>query len=547
MAQEHSIKVRFDQVGNLQQKLKETQTATKALTEDTKKLAAETQRYSKAQQDFARQQGRNQSMMPAGPTGRPRGAPAAGTDRFKAPKSMPESGGAAGVAGAMGFGAMAPAAIVGLITAAIMKGMDKAAEALEIAAKSTFSESRKQRELAESVFDVTGIGSKVRRFNEAALADPIRGENERSFAINSAGIEARMELEKRSAGQSFDRNRLAAASQAVDANGRVIFRGGDRSTFQGGIAYENAQRRNLAANVGVDADRRLGAASAIDRAQGERLGIAGQGLDAAVRARDKAAARIEELRRLEGVSGEEWAASKGRSGRGVRALMGLDATFGGGNARAAIQKSDLDTAIKAKQTADLNVQAALAKFEDESLRKQKTKVELIEAESQKRKAVVEAGKAELDVLKAQEARLAQQNVSLGGQNKGQRMSGLAAARFLKQNGLDMATPEIVAAAEGFAPDFVRKQKEQFAEGTDEVRAGKAEGFLEQGVLNDVRAKLDKVQADVQVQIGLDEKVLAKAMAEQMGEVFARFAGTFMTEFKAKIAAVETGLLEGQNK
>jgi hypothetical protein len=84
--------------------------------------------------------------------------------------------------------------------------------------------------------------------------------------------------------------------------------------------------------------------------------------------------------------------------------------------------------------------------------------------------------------------------------------------------------DVIDAARSVAPDYVRKQEENFGENTPERAALRREGFhIDDGVKAE-RAREAKAQVEIQTNIVLDERALADnivaALKEGFGEVIA---------------------------
>jgi hypothetical protein len=175
--------------------------------------------------------------------------------------------------------------------------------------------------------------------------------------------------------------------------------------------------------------------------------------------------------------------------------------------------------------------------------RKKVGLELVQQEAAARQASVALGVKELAVLEAREQRTAINARRLGSQNPIDRQAGLRAAQFIKQHGLGRATPDLVAAAGRFAPDWLGKQQEQFGEQSAEYKQGQREGFFGLDVmsLRQIRQQLNESQSNVQVNVVLDAAAVGKATAAELE----KFGKNFIHEVDRKITTIFQRLQQEQ--
>lgn len=553
---EAAIRLKMEMDGNAEKALEGMAKTTEQIDKNLVKVKTSAQQATKSLQELAyarvmeikqerdvtleaNRMLRHYGLDPAGaPMARKRpdlGPTAGGAFRGLAGGAL-QAGGLGGVGGALGL--VGGGAMVAAATAMVMafeKGIQRVAGALEAQAGLHLSQSRRSMATAEAL-DPTGTISNLRRAADAAVYLP--GKNIRDFehAQRMAMIRTRGQTNRQAGGLFFDRRQAEIGAMATGAVGYAGLQRFDRSSMQGEVAYGEYQKRLPAQDEAVRAQR---AVLAAQQGHGEQLAKV-EAMQAGV-----AAARQELARRDTNIAN---LAAREDRGSGVRSRITGKELPSGGLLQQGHAKGQMDIALKEREKASLDLENKLSQLEDEKNRKKQTGLQLAEAEHQKRQASINSARAELEILQQREQRMSQQAQRLGVMNKGSRMQGLAASRFIKQFGIGAATPDIIAAAQAFAPDYVRKQAEGFGERNPEAQAGRREGFLfDQGNLNEIRQQIDKVQANIRVDIGLDEEKLATKLAEVLKQTFFDFLKDIAAKMQKSTSDVRGGKIQERNE
>lgn len=438
-------------------------------------------------------------------------------------------GAAGAAAGGTGTGAalaatrMAAAGPVGAIAAAVyvaynklVDAAEKAAKALEITGDKAMTESQKRRALFEEF--VPG-GEKLVRFGDAitGVTSALK-ENERALQRQQTITQHIANLRQRSSTGAAEVAGAEGTAVGMRFNKLGAWQGGsfDRSTAEGQIGS-------------ADYARRQGAADSVTRAKQER--------DAAGFAANSQAGREAEARaRLKQAEAEEMAASRDLAKRQA-------AENGTPDKAGKRDKAGVDEAAKRLQDRAQNTLNAQKQLQTEIERSKEKQVTLAEKESAIRKAQIEQSKAELEILKSKEARMSEMQKNVGGMNTGQFEMAKGAAAFIKANGIENASSEVIDLARSVAPKMVDKMAEDRG-------AGRAQELAALGIddyqsdfkagsdsLKEVRAKVDSVEASIRVDVQLDAEKLAQKTAEVLGASLASLIESIKAEMLSELAKV----------
>lgn len=160
----------------------------------------------------------------------------------------------------------------------------------------------------------------------------------------------------------------------------------------------------------------------------------------------------------------------------------------------------------------------IAKVEQELTRLSEMQKKAIEAESAARKANIDVMRGELAIQEQREQRMAGYAQKLGAMNQADFEYAKQIAQVVNEGDLKDLPQEFADVAAQVAPEMVAKKRERLgAERAGEV-AQQFPGIddsvisdFRKSTLEEVRAQVDKVRADIKVEINLD----AKAMAEDL--------------------------------
>ncbi|MBP3957728.1 hypothetical protein J8F10_20955 [Gemmata sp. G18] len=412
------------------------------------------------------------------------------------------------------IGSAGPAGrVIGAVVQSLDVALNKTAKGLEIMNDSFTSSAQKTRAL---VSEFIPLGESLIKFTDA-----LDGTSDKM-----ARQELNHRVEKATEGVAYSEYakvrgaRYEASNASFMAQAAERFKYGARDTFDrttegGRIGHANeamygsardqltrALRDEHAARQGVA--RSEGLMSGTDKLIGEREGTVNK--------------RREELRQVEILES-----------RGIR------------------QKSEIDKAQRAVDIAQGELMTAQKMKEEEINRLKERQLALAQAQSQVRKADIEMSKTELEIANRKVERASGAAERIGGMNRGERMMGVNALRLIDRVGAENLPPEILASAGSIAPGYVadakRKSGEKAVRGMflpDELKRYFPDGMGGSDFdksIKDQYKYLDKLQADVQVKIQLDEEALASKLAESLGPVIGRLLK--VTEAKITDAARST--------
>lgn len=459
-----------------------------------------------------------------------------------------------GLGGALGAAAgpfaAAAAAYTSLATAA-----GKTADALTILRNGALTTAQKQDALlkefvpgAESFLKlrdaVAGVTEKLRQLHVRMAMQELQQGYEREFRLADQAARADVLLAK-NRGIAFHNVGFVAPPglrQGIGAPGFI-----DRSTFQGDITYQNAQQlypakvaQKRAVAEAQAAENDLAASKGrLAKLEGERKSLAD---------RMRKAQQAEQLALERGNSTSTVTEGRGIGDRiaqfawnaipAARVLDMFGLTPSDHNAaKNKVERTDAGMKALLAEQAVLNNEAQIAA---EITRQKQLGLTAAEKESAVRKAGIAIERERLSILQAQEQRLTGQSQRLGRMSPAQRALGLQAARLAKAQGIGNLPPALKALVEGFAPQFAAKEYEKFGQTTAEYKAGVKEGFLEEGNLKDIREKIGKVQANVQVEVNLDEELLSKRIAENLNKFLEKLLQSINVKFEAEAGKLKTG-------
>lgn len=379
---------------------------------------------------------------------------------------------------------------------AVMTGMgavmDRVSKAAEIMNDSFSTGAQKTRAL---VNEFVPFGEKLTRLGDAldGTADRM-ARAEFGAKIQNAEEGARYAGEARqrtAAAEEFAARSTLAATQRYRLGGLGTF---DRSTVLGTHEYNDEQATQPAWDARTRAQREVAAARANSKYAENAMAEAERNLRARKAGSDAANRRHQGFIDAENRTGFRYKAERAESG-------------------------------SAAQVASVQLANAQKQYEEEITRSRERRLQLAQAESNLRKADVEYSRAQLEVEKNREARQSAISQGIGAQSKGERMSNFNALKLLESRGIENLPPELQEMAARVAPEYVAKQREKFGEqalrnegGFSSEQMTKFFGKDFDKTLAERRENIDKLQADVRMNVQIDEDAFAKAVVEALGPV-----------------------------
>jgi hypothetical protein len=413
-------------------------------------------------------------------------------------------------------GAVAAAALM-----AFHAGLKKATEIVNIENDGTKTRAQKDRGITEAVVP---FAESIRKFREAldGTTEAIAA-NKRKLDREVVSIGAGTVYDTKKFNFQADANLAGARLNALAEPGAAT---GTMDTFNRGTAIgaRKAAEQDMTLPA-YDDRRRAGTEARAQRINADQLAGAARSAAADTKKlKDDAIAkadRAKELRENENKPG------------------------------AKVNKKEIDTAFTDARIANERYLKAQEQEEAKILRAKEAGVAAANAESAARKAGITAAKAELEVLKQREERMAGMATKLGSMNQADFEMSKAMLQNVKENGIENMPAEMVDMAATVAPEFIAKQREALGEKRAKEVAGENKGIddstlaeFEKSTLGEVRAQVDKVKADVRIMIDLDVQQLAQEVVNTINPLFKMFFDSIRGEMLGKMR--EYDLAQGQS-
>lgn len=473
-----------------------------------------------------------------------------------------------GLTGAMGA-AGGYAAIGAVAIEATGQLFEKIGKSAEILNNSFLTTSQRQRALAEEFLPLVGS---IRK-----MMDGLNGITNQ-FAIQemeSKKFGAGLRVESEYGGQIRERKYAIAGAEArVRGMGAADYTpvgDYDRQTVGGQMAYEEEQMRRPGMDAMTRAQRRYAAArESRDAADVSKLGKQTE-VDVAVKEYDLANQRYSALRRQSQKKSESDAnrITKEHGGESMSALMwyhGVSQVQGlFGSAKSSITgaggQEDLalnQAALEVQQKSAV-LQQKILEYKEETNRSEQRGIELAEEASAIRKADIEVSKGELEILKSRESRMVGMSRNLGGMNPGSADQSFRDLMSIRQYGIQNVLPSQIESAKRIDPHWVGLQEQKFGEQRNfeyrklseqyyGVKPGDTSAplgdFGRGQTIQDLQKGQQKIGAELQIKIDLDEKILAKEMANELGPRLAALLRYVDIQKAAVIQDIVTGAQKG---
>lgn len=451
-------------------------------------------------------------------------------DRMQAARSV--AGGIGTAAGGVTavLGKLGPAgAIAGAAVAALDAAMSKAAKAVDIWGNKTLSQAQRTEMLKEEFVPLYASFKKLAEAVDGTAERVRQAQLKLERALVDIGARAAAGRQYRQADAQFGepyRALLRAAGAQDQLPPTAAF---DRSTAVG----ERQQADAAQVQQAEDARRRARLAAAGAKEEGFARSVAMKG------------------------AVQEQAAAANEAAGFTKVLRQRRANENAGGPR---DKAGIAEAAGAAREANEVATVANSTALEQIQRRMENVVKLATAESEARKANIAVMQAELGVLEQKEQRMAGFAKQLGAMNEGDfelAKANLDMLREAEKDGTLRDLPsEVGDAAARIAPEYVAKQREKVgAERAKEL--GQDYKGIDDSLIQDftketlaqVRAQVDKVRADVRVEIDLDAAATAEAIATQIKPVMAEYAAALrlqvtLTKEKAEIEKIQRVNTEG---
>lgn len=429
------------------------------------------------------------------------------------------SGGPMGAMSAMGG---TPAAFASMIGAA-EQGMNKLARAAEIAAAANTTTAQRSRML---VTELIPFGAAITGLVDAltGTAEIIWERNQR-FERNVRRTDAAARIDVQERAVASERNAHQARLNALEGTPMAAMGNFDRRTVGGMHAYQE-QEIMLPAQ---DAARRSAVEStaARDVASNEAL-------------------RERDLRR-------NIADLEGRRGGLNRTMQDLREREDISGVR---NEAGINDAAAAVLENERQITAATAALNEQMTRSKEAGLRAAEAESKARKDQINIQRAELEVLRQREQRMAGIQQAAGSMSRGNFAAAQRAVAQVQRRGIGNVSAQTAALASQLAPEYINRQREQLGGERMQAMRGRLGGaafrevygddFSPGNTLADTRRQQQRVQADVRVAIEVDERALARESMAAIDPVFRRLIDLFSIEVRRIESETRAGAVRASN-
>lgn len=170
--------------------------------------------------------------------------------------------------------------------------------------------------------------------------------------------------------------------------------------------------------------------------------------------------------------------------------------------------------------------------------------------------MIDVQKAELEVLKQREQRMAGIQQSLGSMSRGQFGASARAVEQVRRRGIANVSAQTAGLASQIAPEFINRQREQLGgERAAQLRGrmgaeafGQVYGndFSPGNTLADTRRNIDRVQAEVRVAVQVDERALASEIIKTLEPVFQRLIDNVNAQIRSMENDIRAGAIRSSN-
>jgi len=224
-----------------------------------------------------------------------------------------------------------------------------------------------------------------------------------------------------------------------------------------------------------------------------------------------------------------------------KALAAWRAQQAAENSGAPVDKAKRAQLYTDATTASDQVVKSAERAEAELTRYKEAGLKAVEAEKRAREASVNVARAELELLSQREQRMSSMAERVGAMHESEFEQAKEAVREIRAGGLTSVTPDRANLAATIAPELVAKERQKLGAeryaGFAAEQKGADDSNIEdfnKATLKEVRAQVDKIKADVRVQVNLDPQHVAESITAKLSKV--------MTDFKValdvKVQALE---------
>ena len=430
------------------------------------------------------------------------------------------SGGPLGAMSAMGGVAGGVSGVV----AAAEQGLNKLARAAELSAVANTTTAQRQRMITDELIPFASALHKISDAIEG-VAEKIFQRNQQ-FEIFNRRMDAVIQHDAAERQVAGEYRAQVYRGRASAGNPLAEYQTFDRRTVAGMQRYGEqaamlpAQDAEREARVGMSATRSSANFEQV------RLGEARTKLRDLERDRVRLQADLAQQRQREEVFG------------GQRNQAGVNA------AAAAVLENEK---MIASQIATLNDQIQRAK---------EAGVRATEAEAQHRRSLIDLQRAELDVLKQREQRMAAIQQAAGSMSRGEFAGSVRALRQVQDRGIGNVSAATAARAAQIAPDYIGREREALGGqridaargmlGADRFGRAFGDDFTPGRTLADTRQQIDRVTADVRVNIQINEQRMAEDLAKAIEPTLARLFEAFEVRVRNIEAEIKAGAIRQSN-
>lgn len=201
-------------------------------------------------------------------------------------------------------------------------------------------------------------------------------------------------------------------------------------------------------------------------------------------------------------------------------------------------KTAYSAALRDADTAQQQAAIRTAEAKAEIARQAELAKQAVQAEVEYQKANLAVMKAELDIMKQKEDRMASYAKNLGSMGIGDYERSKAMLGVVQEVGVENLPPGLVNEAAKIAPEFIEKQREKLGE-KRAAEVGKQFGGIDDSVIQDfrqnslkeIREKINKVELNVRLELQMQPAETAKALLAEVEPLLVKLNSAFKLEIK----------------
>lgn len=436
------------------------------------------------------------------------------------------SGSGSGIVGMMGL----PGMVAAMLSAGIDAGLKKATQVVDIHNDPLMTNAHKDQAMVEAIVP---MAESLRKFTESVNGVTAKiARQGMQLEQSLARINAAYEYHGKIINIGYQQTEAFARERATYRHARDPMAQINREVRGGEIAFFEEQMRYGPRNQEIMARRDVDTAQEVANYSNKSLSNRKRAFVEAEEALARRKRERDYLRKREDDEG---------AGIGGQRL-----------------KVEIDQANNKVLEANTELEKARAAYENEITRNLDAQNNLAEKQHQLRQATLNVAKAELEILKARESRQASAQQTIGSMSRAELARSAYALKHVQRFGIENVAPETAGDAARIAPEFIRKQREQL--GAQRIQNDLKQfltpeeyksfdfnkDFEGGGTAAKTREEQAKVQANIDVNIQLDEEKLASQLAKNIDPVFEKLVKIMEISVKNAVDRIQDRAIKQSN-